>query len=93
MLDYDHLTNGEFCRTLRLEDLSTIVKVAERFIEIRCGLDAPLWEKEAAYNEWTMRPYRPEEWGRVKAVKKKNESTVTRTGCVYSTLPVHATLV
>ena len=46
------MTNGEYARTILPKELPLIVRVATEYIHKKVGSDAPLWEKEKAYDEW-----------------------------------------
>lgn len=83
------MTNEEYCRTLTREDLWLVVKVAERFIQKECGLDAPRWVKEAAFDKWYKDIYDPDEWYRAKQ-KPKVPSSDIRVGCVHNALHIRS---
>ena len=44
-------SNGSYASSLTVLDLPLINKVARAYINKRVGEDAPLWEKEKAYEE------------------------------------------
>lgn len=59
------MTNLEYARTQNRNDVWEVAKVAIDFIKREVGEDAPIWERETAYNKWCMSKYNPDEWDRV----------------------------
>ena len=46
------MTNLEYACSLSNVDMPVINRVAITYIDKKVGIDAPLWVKETAYNEW-----------------------------------------
>ena len=59
-------SNGSYASSLTVLDLPLINKVARAYINKRVGEDAPLWEKEKAYNEWLEADYDVDGWARAR---------------------------
>lgn len=59
-------SNGSYALSLTVLDLPLINHVARTYINKKVGEDAPLWEKEKAYNEWLESDYDVEAWSRAR---------------------------
>lgn len=78
------MTNGEMARLKSATDLTWVVKVADHYVRTHTSRYAPIWEKEAAYNEWGSMVYDPNEWAHHRP--SNNVTAHTRTGAVTEAL-------
>ena len=59
-------SNKEYALSLTVLDLPLINHVARSYINKKVGEDAPLWEKEKAYEEWYHADYDVDGWARAR---------------------------
>lgn len=62
----DNMTNRDYALTLVRVDLPLVNRVARAYINGKVGPDAPLWDKEMAYNEWLNANYDGQAWERAR---------------------------
>ena len=61
------MTNQDYARSVYPAELPLIVRVARHYIEKKVGSDAPLSEKEKAYDEWLRADYDGENWEKMRS--------------------------
>lgn len=74
------MTNLGYCLSLTINDIALVNRVIRTFIAKRVGADAPIWEREKAYNEWCSRSYEDDYSAWETARKEMTMSKQTHTG-------------
>ena len=57
-----NMTNEEYSRCILPKELPLIVRVATYCIDRKVGSEAPLWDKERAYDEWLQEKFDGDFW-------------------------------
>lgn len=64
------------------DDITLVDRVARRYINSKVGVDAPIWDREKAFNEWAVAEYDDHAWSEER--RRCNEMRKIHSGLLRS---------